>query len=234
MSLPILTPSDFTGPLRISQNQFADDRLALYITEWESYYLRCLLNDEAYNEILAQSPLEEKYTDLINGATWTDSDGDIRVSTGLINVLKHFVYYRYMADNWLNTPVGITQNKNENSTRATDGMNAAIIKNKHNRGVDIWLNEVLPFISEYQDLRQDITGFTDDGGGLYTILTASTKYLADGDIVSISNDDYTVANLVTDTSFEITASGAGLTFSGYFIYEPYKDYNLPILQTAWL
>ena len=91
MSLPILTPADFTGVLAISQNSFKEEKLQEYITTYESKYLRELLSEEAYRDIRDQSPLDQKYIDLINGVDWVDDDGDQRNSRGLKEQLKYLI-----------------------------------------------------------------------------------------------------------------------------------------------
>lgn len=99
-------------------------------------------------------------------------------------------------------------------------------------GVKIYKNSIRPFIEYYSNVSEPIVGFSDNGGGQYTIQVGSTKYLSDGDDVRINNATYAVTGVIEDVSFEITASGAGLTFTGNASYQPYQDFNLPELSRS--
>ena len=222
MSFPITVPADYVGYLAISKNPFKEDKFEAYIAKAEPDIIKYLLNEQAFIEIRDASVLPERYDDLINGTGWTDTQGDSRNLTGLKTILLHFIYYRFVADNWQHTITGTTQNKNENSEKFPDGANKQAVYNRYNYGIDLYYDELIPFISEFMKITENITGFVDNGGGSYTIQTASTKYLADGDIINYDNVEYVVSNVVTDTSFDINTGVAGQTISGTYYYQPYK------------
>lgn len=236
MSLPITAPADYIGYLAVSKNQFKEDKFEEYITKFEKYYLKCVLSDQAYIDVRDQSSLDQKYLDLINGVDWVDvSDNDKnKVLTGFKTMLLHFIYYHYVADNWQHTVTGTTQNYNENSKRLPDISNKQAVYNRYNYGVDLYYSELIPFITEFKKITEDITGFIDNGGGSYTIQTASTKYLVDGDAITYNNTKYTVSNLVANVSFDINTGVAGQTISGKYYHEPYYQYNLPTIGRSWL
>lgn len=233
--LPILTPADFVGPYKISNNQFTEDILEQYITDYEQYYIKKLFSDQAYIDISTQDPLQQKYLDLINGVTWFDSTADEnKVLQGFKKMLVRLVFYHWKADNFQESPVGSTQNLNENSTRVSDGANRANINRIYNQAIEIYCNELIQFIIEYDSIQEPILSFVDEGAGLYTINVSETTYLADGNIVSIGGVEYTVSNVTADTSFQINTGTPGESFTGNVYYEPFKDFNLPKLSTAWL
>lgn len=234
MSLPITTPADYTGYVGISSNQFKEENLENYIATYEQRYLLELLNAQAYNDISTQSPLDQKYLDLINGVEWIDCDGDKRYNLGLKEVLLRFIYYHFVSDNFINSDTGMVRNKNENSDYVGDTYNRQMCNQKYNDGISIYEDYVVPFINQFYRISEPVTGYVDNGGGDYTILAASTKYLVNGDTISLNNNTYVVSNLVSDTSFDIVASGPGLVFSGDFTYEPYEDYNLCKIRRTWL
>ena len=228
MSLPITAPTDYIGFFSISQNQFQENRLKEYITKFEEYYLKYILSDNAFTWIWARSFYGYKVSDMLDGVDWEDNN-----LTGLKEILIGLIYTRYVADNWVQSITGKVQNLNENSTKFPDVANKQVVYNRYNSSIDMYYNELVPFINEYSKIKELIAGFTDDGGGTYTILTASTKYLYNGDTVLIGNADYEVSNLVPDTSFEINAGVVGYSFSGQYSYKPF-NFNLKILKRTWL
>lgn len=233
MSLPILVNTDFTnGPFRVSQNADVTTQLNAYISEFERHYILILLNAAMYAEIRDNSPIHSKYTDLINGAEWTDSDGDTYTFRGLKHALKYFVYYHYVGDNFNSTPVGNVRNLPETAQQVTEGQNTQIAFNRFNTGVDYY-NECKEFVDYYERIDEDIVSAVESPAGTYTVTVASTKYLEDGDTITYNNTEYTVSSVVTDTSFVITGA-AGLTIEGSFYYEPFKDANKDIILSAWL
>ena len=235
MSLPILTAQDFTGVLSLSLGQLSATKYDEYISYWEKFYIKDLFSGKAYIEIRDLSPLSQKYIDLINGCDWYDSGNDeYHTLTGFKEILRHWIYYRISADNFQPTPVGKRQNKNENSINVSDGANREIIYQKYNHGIELYIGELVPFINEFAILTKEIDGYIDLGGGLYEIESSDTKYLVNGDNVSINNVLYEVSNVVNDTTFQIDAGEAGLTFSGNYTYEPYKDFNLTYISRPWL
>jgi len=233
MSLPILVNTDFTnGADRISQNADTTTQLNDYISTFENRYIKSLLNDLMFTEIRDNVTLHSKYTALINGVDWLDDDGDLHVLEGFKKALKGFIYYHFVGDNFMSTPVGNVRNSPEISTQVTTGQNTQICNNRFNAGIDYYL-QCLDFVLNYDKIYEDINSSVESPAGTFTIAVDSTLYLETGDTVTISGVDYVIANLIADTSFEITAT-AGTVFSGSFFYQPFKDANLYNISKEWL
>lgn len=233
MSLPITVPTDFKGYIDISQNIFTAENVEIYIDQFEPKTIKEVFSDLALIEIETLSPLPEKYDHLINGTTYVNEDGVKKKYVGFKEVLKLWMYYHINADNWYQVVGGSAQNHFENSDRVPDGVNKQVIYDRYNKGIEIYECETLPFISEYKELTKDITNFGILAPGSFKILSPDTKYLINGDIVTISNVEYEVSNVVDNVSFEISAP-IGTQFEGTYSYDPFKDYNLPKIEQAWL
>ena len=107
--------------------------------------------------------------------------------------------------------------------------NAQHTANKYNRAMSAVNDELKPFIDNYTDYQGTIDSFVDNGGGSYTINSSDTIYLADGDTVSINSVEYTVSNLIDNTSFDISGE-AGLSFFGFYVYNPFESVDFTIQQ----
>jgi len=230
--LPILSALDFEdGITRISQNGSTTTQLDAYISEIEPISIKRLLNSLMLSEIMAQATLSEKYNDLINGVEWFDNDGNQYSSDGLKEALRYFVYYQFMGDNFISTPIGNTQSTPELSTQLQRGVNAQIVRQRFNRGVDIY-NDVVLFIVLHTDMPLEILSESFNSG-IYTLGVDSTKYLYDGDIITLGNNNYIVSNVVQDVSFDITEV-SGLTFIGdVFKHSPFRGAKLEIIDKQW-
>lgn len=237
MSLPILTPSDFVGVVFIADAKdttYGASTIQEYIDEFEPIYLRMILGDKHFSEIRDQSPLDQKYIDLIDGNDYTDVDDEFRTSLGLKEVLKNLIYTEYVKENWLNTLSGNTRSINANSKAVTPAANKQIVYSRYNYGTLVYNNDVLPFLENYQDIAEDIVSSVDNGGGSYTINVISTLYLVDGDTVRIDGIDYVITNLVADTSFDISGAVLGLDFAGNEAeYKPFDTVFFNFGQ-AWI
>lgn len=233
MSLPILLNTDFAnGATRISQNADTTTQLRDYISTFENRYIKSILNDLMFSEIRDNGPIHSKYTALINGVDWTDSDGDFHVLEGLKSAMKGFIYYHFVGDNFNSTPVGNVRSLPEISQQVTTGQNTQICNDRFNEGIRIY-EQCLDFVSYYDKIYEDIDSSVESPAGTFTIACGSTLYLEDGDTVTISGVDYVVSSLIVDTSFVITAT-AGTVFSGQFFYEPFKEANLYTISRNWL
>jgi hypothetical protein len=232
MALPITTAADYTGFMRVSTSK--SSQLDEYITEFERKYLREIVGDEAYNDILTQNPLDTKYTDLIDGVNYTDENGDFVAYQGLKRALIRFVYAHFVTDNFQTSIGGNVRSVNENSS-TLELSNTQIVYKRFNDAVTIYCNEVLKFLWEHDELSEEIITSV-QGVGIYTFTVASTKYLADGDTITVLGKDYTVSNLIADTSFEITESDT-IVFGGLgieYTYKPFYEINSVNYNTAWL
>jgi hypothetical protein len=218
MALPITVKADYKGRLRISTSK--GSQLEEYITEYEHFYLKTLINVEVYNDVKALNPLPQKYLDLINGVQYTNSFGNLVDFEGFKQVLLRLIYARYNADNFQTSIGGNVRSVNENSDVLTAG-NTVIIAQRYNEAVNRYKKGVWGFLDEHKDLSQTITG-SFSGGGFTTYTIDSTKYLSNGDTVTILGTEYTITNVITDTSFDIT--GISDDFTGETIkYKPFYE-----------
>ncbi len=231
MSLPICTPSDFSGFYNITQDAISEDNLKIYIDKYEKKYLRELLSDEAYQQIKAESTLSDKFEDLINGCDYV-KDGKNLVNIGLKEVLKAFIYYHFVGDNFTNMIGGNYQSLGTNANPTDTTKNLSIVNARYNEGVSNWVLDVLNFINTFEVQVTEITEALNNVG-TYTIIVTSNKYMVDGDEVIIGEKTYTVSN-VDDNMFDIVESES-IDFIGQDAeYNPFNDYNLPFLETVFL
>lgn len=234
MALPITNNLDYIGHLRVSTSK--SSQLDEYIAEYEQEYIKLLTNNRVYSDIKTlANPLPQKYLDLINGVDYTDSCGDFQVFQGIKPLLTRFVYYSYNADNFQTSIGGNVRSSNENSNVLT-AENTSIVVKRYNEAVRLYRDEVCLFLEEHEELSQLMTAST-QGAGIVTIGLSSTKYLSDGNVVTIFGIDYVISNLVTDTSFEV-ASIDPIIIDGStdkVTYKPYYDFcpkHIPF--TSWL
>ncbi|MDX5586503.1 MAG: hypothetical protein QNK20_16575 [Aureibaculum sp.] len=234
--LPILTPSDFIGVYAITQNDFKETDIQDYINTLEEQYIRQLLSDEAYHDISTQNPLSQKYIDLIDGVNWVDDCDVKRINKGLKEVLKYFIYYHYVGDNFAQTVTGNnSMPSSENAVHLANGKNTQIANNRYNRGLDLYTCDIAPFVVE-NDYKSTTVVNSIDNTGTYTLTCEDITYMQDGDEVTVNNTVYTASNVDTGLkTFDITEATVGLIFNDAKVnYEPFEDYNLPNLKKEWL
>ena len=233
MSLPILLNTDFVnGSTRISQNAEVTTQLTDYISTFENRYIKSLLNDLMFTEIRDNGTLHSKYTALIEGVDWIDTEGDLNVLEGFKSALKGFIYYHYVGDNFSSTPVGNVRSLPETSQQVTTGQNTQIAFSRFNEGVSFY-RQCVSFVSFYNKINEDIDSSVESPAGTFTISCGSTLHLENGDTGTLSGVNYVVAAVIANTSFVITAT-AGTVFSGAFYYEPFKEANLYNIKREWL
>jgi hypothetical protein len=117
-----------------------------------------------------------------------------------------------------------------NSTLLSSG-NTILLAQRFNEAVIKYIDETYPFLLEHEDLS--ITCDSSIAGvGVSGINVSSTKYLSDGDTVTIEGIDYVISSLITDTSFQIVSDEATNYFQNKEItYKPFydvkfRDFNL--------
>ena len=232
MALPVISSSDFVGWLKISADTFQAAKLQRYIDRFYISYLRKILGYQASKEIIDNDPLFDKWVDVLNGVYYYNisCDGYMQ-TTPLLDIIKGLIYFEFVRDNFISTNTGLVKNTNENSTNLTGVESNYAALNRFNDAVAGVNDLLLPFFDNYQDYTVAITGFVDNGGDSYTIQTASTLYLIDGDTVKIDDTEYTVSNVITDTSFDITSTVA-TSFDGDYIHSPF-DY-VPNLELQFI
>lgn len=231
MALPVIDITNFTGWTKIAGNQFRDDKLTEYITLFKEEYLRKILGDSAFLDIL--NTAKTKWTDLLNGVDYVDIDGDNRRNDGLVDQIVKFIYFEFIRDNFSSSQVGKVKAVNENSTILNGDEVGALVRSRYNSGVRVLHGSLFDFLENYETIIEPITGFVDNADNTYTINVASTLYLDNGDEVNIGGTDFVISGLIVDTSFVITAGSIGLSFSGNAIWEPYElvEYDRLLFST---
>ena len=119
-----LIPADFNGYYDISTDTFTGIDLETYISDIEPIALRRLLGVELYNLFIADLdgngvPQTAIYQAIYN-AFDVDYNCTIISSTGMLEMLKGFIYYDYMRDSQFASVI-TGKNKSEfaNSTKAS-------------------------------------------------------------------------------------------------------------------
>ena len=227
MALPIITTSDFTGYINLSQNSFRTQDLALYIDTFYPQIVDDFLGVAATTEIQnLADPLPQKWTDLFNGvATYFNiCQEKVLRQPVFLDVVKKVLYFYWTRDDSVNTTSGESFNSVENATMLNRSQLASNVKQRYNTAVMYFNSQVKDFIDNYTDYKVSIDSITDLGGMLLQINTSDTIYLADGDTVTIQGNEYVISNLDPNVSFRITASF--VTDPTSFIYSPFDIVEL--------
>lgn len=215
MPLPTINTSDFAGYTAISSDRFNDAILTDYISVFRIDYIRYFVGDSNYIAIRDAVTNPDKYNDLLNGTSYTDDQGNTKLVTGLTEVVKLCIYFEYVRkQRYANTVNGVEVNRNENSLQNKSANGYVQAFSRYSKAITQYNDEIVPFLQFYRTIEEMIASSIDLGSGNYTINLSSTKYLSDGDTVTIGKVDYTVSNLIANTSFDISGATAGLDFSG--------------------
>lgn len=218
MSLPIILPSDFSGWIKISTNGLArDERLQEYIDLFYDKYLRLIIGDVAYTDIINND--FQKYNDLLNGVTYLNENKNV-ICDPLLDVIKNCIYVEYQRDNFDNAGVGKVK-PNESLSTSMNGTELSLISmtrwNEGNRKINGSISDFLEF---YSEITNNITNVS-NAGSIYTIETNSTLYLDDGLNVLINGVKYQVSNVIENTSFDITLD-TPIIFPSTYSYKPFE------------
>ena len=154
LKFPLLTHADFTGVHELSYNEFKETELDNFIANSEKKYVRMMLSDKAYSDLVTASS-ELKYIELFNGVTYMSSEGEVLVNEGLKEVLKYLIRSGWLAYQYQQTQAGYTKNQNENSTVSGDNVNTQIIYDIYNSGLYIYNSDVVVFVNK----KMDTTGY---------------------------------------------------------------------------
>lgn len=243
----ILSNIDFTGEVKLAVNSFTEDDVDVYIVEQQESILKDLLGDDLYMKFGATLPAPTsgtKYDHLLNGVVYVepskapieefhlseesiDSDIDINVDyIGLERMLKLFTYYAYAHDQVThNTMLGNVRGSSQNGEVVNNMELVARLELKYNVAVELY-RKARKFILDHKDMETTSTSVTNNGDGTFTFAVPSTKYMANGDAVNISGQDYTISSLVANTSFKITedssATFAAATLVSYDAFPTFK------------
>jgi len=229
----ITNTTDFIGEVNIAQNQYSSEDLASIIDTIEETELKKLLGVDLYIKFKADNfgqdaGSRDKYKELLSGLQYTDPyDTDLTKDyTGIKRMLRLFIYNEYLyiqADQ--NTIIGMVKGSSRNAENLSQGVVNEIGEAKQRIGVDLY-DDSQTFITNNNDKEYSPTSIVDQTGNVYLVSLASTKYILDGDSVEINGKDYTVSNLITDTSFEISeTSGTVFPSTSTVKFELFPTYK---------
>jgi len=226
-----VTIEDFVGFWKISANSYQKTYLQDYIDQFQDLRIRQIISADAWVEIdaagIASKP---KWENLFNGVEVYDNVAcNERISMcGITETLKGLLYFQFVRDTMsYPTESGNVESLNEVSKRTNNVHNGMISAIRWNQAIKKLKEQVLPFIENYEQVKESITSSIDNGGGSYTINLNSTFYLSDSETVTIDGVEYTTSNLVENISFDISGAVIGLDFTDELaVWEPYKDFPL--------
>jgi hypothetical protein len=222
------------GEFSVGVNTNENNNLLETITFVEEEHLTRLLGARLYNALQTDLAINndgtataQKWIDFINGVSYVDpSASDYTINyQGVLRMLKGFVFWQYISEHqYKRTSTGVRKLNAENSSMVDTQMTNALIRRKYNKSVDLYLC-AQHFIDDFKTYEATATSIVESPSTTYTVTISDTKYLANGDTVTIEGNEYTVANLVNDTSFEFTAT-TGLTFTDLTVnWQPFKDFK---------
>ena len=219
MALPTLTRSDFTGSLLVN---YQTERFEQYISEYYPIFVRQAIGDLAYIDIVLTT--QQKWIDLFAGGAYYDAKAEKNAyNEGLTNAVKNFIYSAFTSDNFVPTNNGVKKPLTENSERPSDASVARRVQDRYNKAVFV-VCDVAKFVYSFKDFEQAIDTIVDVGGGVYRIETTATKYLADGDTITITGTEYEIAGLVDSVSFTIESDTLPVATS--YISNPFADVKI--------
>lgn len=209
MALPVITLDDFNGYYKLALNEFKNEDLELYIDTFVEQYVRQIIGDAGYIDMLAQD--FQKWVDLANGVDFVDTNGVRRHLVGLREPLIGMVYFEFVRDNFTSTAQGKVKGKSENSERATDIEVAGVARSRYNRLICDLNESTKLFLEANETLSSLITAFYDLGDNRYVLVFADPKYLNTGTEITLNDEVYEVTEI---TSFGFDAGVPGQDFTG--------------------
>lgn len=227
MAWPTLDSDSFIGAFDIDQSSL-DTSLSNVIRQYYADFARQIVGAAAYKTIAdLGDPLPDKYDALLNGATYKpiQSEREQKHHQGVMEAVKRALYFKYAGMYNKSSTEGLVKNEVATANMASATSTAVKVTAVWNEAAYITV-DVLDFVEAFTKRKYEITSIT--GAGPYTVAVPDTTYLQDGDTVSISDTDYTVSNLVPDTSFSISAgmppSAEHFIFTAFPNYEDYQEY----------
>ena len=154
----------FFGDILIGQlsEQSVQDKVNLFINQYEPEILKGLLGYETYKLMSATTP-EERFNELKNGAEFTDEKGLLRKWEGLartdkVSLIAYYIYYWYQRSQITTTSgtgEGKTQTQNAIPISAMDKMASAWNKMVSlNKDLYCFLNAKKDVYTEWYDWAQ--------------------------------------------------------------------------------
>lgn len=156
--MSFLQPSDFVGLVEQSTNEFTDPKIQLYIDRYEVRYLTDLLGSAVYDlfvldllptpAVPTSVPQSAIYLSIFNPFADDDgnTNGNIHISEGMVDMLKFFIMFEYANDNQYNFAItGATKDSFSNSELAKINVTNAI--DNYNLGIKTY-REIQWFICD--------------------------------------------------------------------------------------
>ena len=211
MAVPVarfVTVSDFSlEPLQIATDKHTKGNLQGFINEYEYLYLRRILGDDLYfrfnADLSGSTPQHPKFVALLNGDSYRDCEDKIVIYDGLKDALRHFIWVEFVrTGNYKNTISGNVNAQNENSNVSLASEVSALCRKVWNKAAPM-ARAANYFINNFEDYEATASSIVLSSGTTYLVSISDTKYLKDGDTVTISGTDYVIGNLITNTSFTV-------------------------------
>lgn len=203
MALPSITiASTFVGSIKLTGNEFKQTEFQEYIDSLYPDKVEELLGNAVLQYLENTATLPQRWLDLLNGVSYYNIDKEKTMKVkGLISTIVQQIYFEISRDNFNASHAGNVKGKAEVSDRLTNNENAAKAATEYNRGVWYFNYQLIPFLENYKDFSQAIDSIVGS-----TVFTSETFYLEDDDTITINGTEYTVSNVVADTSFDVNGS----------------------------
>lgn len=168
MSLLFLTINDFIGEVNLDLSNDANVQ-AHFISmgrQVEDDYLRDLLNDKLYNDLIADldgsgNPVTQKFIDLVDGKTYINNAGVTVIYEGLKRMLKYFVWSETLDFTWSrNVSTGQIINTNENSQVISRSNLRKVRSKNHNKAVNLYNSAAIFINDNYEDYFPDTNDYS--------------------------------------------------------------------------
>lgn len=230
--MAITQTTDFVGEVNISQNRFSDGDLNNFIQLTEEKILKELLGDDLYLKFEADNfgmgaMAREQDKELLNGLVYPDPLNGFNVDyIGIKRMLRLFCYYEFIKEQkYQNTIIGTVEGSSRNAINSAQGVVIEVAEERQRQGVDLY-DKAQKFIHDNNKKSYPTTSIVDQGGNVYLVSLSTTKYILDGDEVTINAKKYTVSNLIDDTSFEISETSGTIFVSNSRVeFELFPTFN---------
>jgi len=145
--MSFIVPTDFKGDKYISQNVFTLEDLQYYIDTVQEKILKELLGEDLYLKLLADCtdnvPATQKYIDLLDGKTYTETNAEgttVNVQyKGLKEMLRYFTFYYFIKEQPFRATIsGVMAGENENGKAISAMQLNRIVVQAYNKGVDLY------------------------------------------------------------------------------------------------
>lgn len=167
--MAISVKSDFVGDVDLAQANI-DSNLTPVIAWEERDILTKLMGAKLYNEAVIDgmtngSPGTQKFIDLLNGVTYTNTGGFEVNYLGLKKMLLYFIWAEYVKTFMANhRETGLIINNEDNARRPSSIFVEQETRKKRDKGVNLY-NEAWAYINDTND--QGTTFFTDVSNWTY-------------------------------------------------------------------